>query len=259
MVKLSVVIITLNEEENIERCLLSVREIADEIVVVDSYSFDKTREICEAFPVRFIQHKFQGYVEQKRWATEQSVFPYVLSIDADEAISEQLKQSILYIKNNWKSDGYYFSRFTKYCGRWLNYGSFNPDFKLRLFDKRKGQWAGLNPHDRFELQHGASKIKLKGKLLHYSFDKISEHVEQINSFSTIQANSYYAIGRKASIFTIIFHSSWRFFQDYILRLGFLDGFQGLTICINCACCTFLKYVKLRQIIRRGKVNSNYWA
>jgi glycosyltransferase involved in cell wall biosynthesis len=254
MLKLSVVVITLNEEKNIARCLESVKDIADEIVIVDSFSTDRTEEICQSFNVRFIKHEFKGHIEQKNWAIEQATHLHVLSLDADEELSGRLKNSILEVKGNWKYDGYYFNRLTNYCGKWIRHTSWYPARKLRLWDKSKGKWGGVNPHDKFKLERGATKKFLKGDLLHYSYYSINEHVAQINNFSTIVANAYFKENKRASYFNIVFHPLWRLFRDYIIKLGFLDGFYGLVVSVNSAHETFLKYIKLRNLIREKARN-----
>jgi glycosyltransferase involved in cell wall biosynthesis len=247
MPKLSVVIITLNEEKNIRRCLESIQGVADEIVIVDSYSTDRTKEICDSFGVRFIQHTFNGHIEQKNWAISQARYPHILSLDADELLSEQLRSSILHVKENWEYDGYYFNRLTNYCGKWIKHASWYPSRKLRLWDSRKGAWGGMNPHDQFILNRGSSRKFIKGDLLHYSYYSIQQHLVQLNKFSNIAAESLFKIGKRSSYFNILFHPGWRFIRDYFIKLGFLDGFYGLVICLNSAHETFLKYAKLRQL------------
>ena len=135
MIKLSAVIITFNEEEHLEKCLSSLQNIADEIVVVDSYSTDGTKKICKDFGVRFIEQKFLGYKEQKNFALTQAKYDYILSLDGDEALSDTLKKSILEVKNNWNKDGYYCNRLNNYCGQWIRHSDWYPDRKLRLFKK----------------------------------------------------------------------------------------------------------------------------
>jgi glycosyltransferase involved in cell wall biosynthesis len=247
MIKLSVVIITLNEERNIERCLQSVQDVADEILVVDSFSTDRTAEICERYNVRFLQHAFDGHIQQKNWARDQASYDYILSLDADEALTGQLEHSIRSVKENWTHDAYYFNRLTNYCGKWIRHTSWYPARKLRLWDRRKGEWGGINPHDRFILEKGATHKHLKGDLLHYSYYNIQEHIQQINKFTDIYAKSYFEKGQTANYFKIVVHPLWRGFRDYFLKGGFLDGFFGLVISVNSAHETFLKYVKLRKL------------
>src|SRR6187551_311049 len=133
-IQLSVVIITFNEERNIARCLDSVREIADDVVVVDSFSTDKTEAICREKGARFVQHKFEGHIEQKNYAVTQAKFPYILSLDADEAPDEKLIASIKKVKADWIADGYSMNRLTNYCGKWIHHCGWYPDVKLRLWD-----------------------------------------------------------------------------------------------------------------------------
>ncbi|HDT12624.1 MAG TPA: glycosyltransferase [Candidatus Marinimicrobia bacterium] len=245
-VKLSAVIITYNEEKNIERCLESIKDVVDEIVVIDSYSTDRTEEICLRYGAKFIKHTFYGHIEQKNWAINQATYPYILSLDADESLSDTLTDSILEVKNDWKYDGYYFNRLTNYCGKWIRHTSWYPSRKLRLWDSTKGEWGGFNPHDKFILAKGTTKKFLKGDILHYSYYTFSEHIDQINKFSTILAKSYFQQGRKIHPIGIVAHPLWRFLKDYFLKRGFLDGYYGLIVSVNSAHETFLKYIKLRN-------------
>jgi len=254
MPKLSVVIITLNEEKNIGRCLESVKDIADEIVIVDSFSTDRTEEICLSYNARFIKHEFKGHIEQKNWAMEQASYQHVLSLDADEELSDRLKKSILEVKTDWKYDGYYFNRLTNYCGKWIRHTSWYPARKLRLWDRSKGRWGGINPHDKFKLEKGSGRQFIKGDLLHYSYYTINEHIAQINAFSTIVANAYLKEGRTANYINILLLPIWRLFRDYIIKLGFLDGFYGLVISVNSAHETFLKYIKLRKLVNEKRLD-----
>jgi glycosyltransferase involved in cell wall biosynthesis len=247
LTKLSVVIITFNEEKNIERSIRSVIDIADEILVVDSFSVDQTEEICRRYGVKFVNHSFEGHIEQKNWALDQTTYNHVLSLDADEVVSEELKRSILQIRENWRGDGYYFNRLTNYCGQWIYHCGWYPDRKLRLFDKTKGRWGGVNPHDKFILKKGSTQSHLKGNLLHYSYSTISDHVTRIDKYSTISAREMRIGGLRATTFTIISHSAWRFFSDYFLQYGFLDGYYGFIISILNAYLTLLKYVKLKEL------------
>ncbi len=250
--KLSVVIITFNEEKNIACCLESIQEIADDIVVIDSFSTDKTEEICKAKGARFIQHEFNGHIEQKNWAITQAKYLHVLSLDADEAIDEVLKKSILEIKNNWKYDGYYMNRLTNYCGKWIYHCGWYPDSKLRLWDSSKGKWGGTNPHDKYELVEGdKNTTNLKGDILHYSYYSIDEHRKQTEKFSTISANALFTMGKKINWINLYISPAVKFIQSYFFQLGILDGFYGFVICKISARSTYLKYFKLKQL---GEIN-----
>ena len=242
--KLSVVIITLNEENNIGVCLDAAGQVADEIVVVDSCSTDKTKEICLAKGAKFIEHSFEGHIQQKNYAITQATYDYVLSIDADEVISEKLAHSILEIKQHWQKDAYYLLRRSHYCGKFINHGDWYPDKKIRLFKKGGGNWGGINPHDTIELNRGKSLGKLKGDLEHYTYNTVKEHVDQANKFSSIGARELLARHSRVSILTLILHPGWRFIRSYILRLGFLDGLRGFTIAFIISFETYSKYLKV---------------
>lgn len=249
MPSISVVIITFNEEQNIQRCLDSVKAIADEIVVVDSFSNDRTEEICRNNDVHFVQHKFEGHIQQKNYSLTQARYDIVLSIDADEALSPQLNESILQVKNHWDADGYTMNRLTNFCGKWIKHCSWYPDAKLRLWNKNLGTWGGTNPHDKFIMSKDAKIKHLKGDLLHYSFYTIDQHINQINKFSSIKAEGLFRKGKKANCFKIIFSPIITFIRMYFVRLGFLDGYYGYVICRNSAHSNFLKYAKLKSLYK----------
>tara|TARA_B100000767_G_scaffold217793_1_gene205541 strand:- start:7515 stop:8273 length:759 start_codon:yes stop_codon:yes gene_type:complete len=247
MPNLSVVIITFNEEKNISRCLDSIESIADDIVVVDSFSTDKTEHICSQFNVRFIQHKFEGHIEQKNWALQQAKYPHVLSLDADEALDESLKLLVRKIKENWTADGYSMNRLTNYCGQWIKHCGWYPDKKLRLWDSRLGAWGGTNPHDKVIMNEGSKIAHLDHNILHYSFYTIEQHLKQIDFFTDISAKAAFNKGETSSGFKIIYKSGFKFFRDYILKLGFLDGYYGFVVCKNSAFAKKMKYRKLQEL------------
>lgn len=251
-VKLSAVIITYNEENNIGRCLESVRAVADEIVVVDSFSTDKTEAICRRMNVDFRQHPFEGHIEQKNYALACAGYEHVLSLDADEVLSEKLIQSIRAAKQSWQFDGYAFNRLTNYCGQWIRHSGWYPDTKLRLWDRRQGRWGGVNPHDRVIMAEKSRICHLSGDLYHFTYRTIKDHIEQINRFSEIAARAAYREGRRASLMPdIVMNPFLTFFKKYILKLGILDGYPGFMIAIHTAYGKFLKYVKLRELERSG--------
>ncbi len=251
-IKVSAAIITFNEERNIERCLNSLEGIVDEIVVVDSYSTDRTKSICLAKQVKFLERKFDGHIQQKNWAKDQTTSNYVLSLDADEALSEELKSSILAVKSDWQCDAYELNRLTNYCGKWIHHSAWYPDKKLRLFDRRKGKWGGNNPHDKYLAEKGAKVGFLQGDLLHYSYYTEEEHLNQIEKFSTIGAKALFEKGQKSSYFKMSYKALARFIKAFIVYRGFLDGKAGLTIAKNSAYSNWLKYKKLLQL-HKGEV------
>ena len=250
MVKISAVIITFNEEKNIARCLESLQGVADEIVVVDSFSKDRTEEICRSYHVKFVEHAFDGHIEQKNWAITQASYPHILSLDADEALDETLKKSILAVKENWTHDGYSMNRLTNYCGKWIHHCGWYPDRKLRLWDSRKGEWGGDNPHDKYELfDKNAKTLQIDGDILHYSYYTLEDHYKQVNYFTDILSKAQYNKGKKAPLIVLVFSPVVKFLRDYFFKLGFLDGKAGFTICRISAYATFVKYRKLRKLIK----------
>ena len=251
MTPVSAVIITFNEEKNIGRCLDSLVGVVDDVVVVDSFSKDRTKEICISKGARFVEHAFEGHIQQKNYAVTQALFPHVLSLDADEALDETLKKSILEAKNHFLKDGYYMNRLTNYCGAWIRHCGWYPDRKLRLWDSRKGSWTGINPHDKYEMHEGDKNTGyLKGDILHYSYFTLDDHYKQVEYFTNIAAKAYAEAGKKAPVFKLVVNPIAKFIDHYFLKLGFLDGRNGFLISKISAYATWLKYKKLRQILKQ---------
>ncbi len=247
--KLSVVIITFNEERNLPRCLESLKGVADEIVVVDSSSTDTTRAIAEANGVRFIEHPFEGHIQQKNYAMSCASHPLILSLDADEALNSTLRDSILGIKENNPEQGYSMNRLTNYCGHWVRHCGWYPDTKVRLIRKGCGTWAGVNPHDRLDLPHGVRPLHLLGDILHYSYYTLDDHRKQIEYFGDIAAHELRAAGKGISWPMIVLKVAAQFIKSYILKLGIFDGATGWTISRMSAYATWRKYSKLKALNR----------
>lgn len=241
MHQLSAVIITFNEEQNIERCIRSLMSVADEIVVVDSFSTDKTQKICQQLNVRFIQHPFEGHIQQKNVALDAASNDLVLSLDADEALTEELAKSILEVKMSPEFKGYKFNRLTNYCGHWVKHCGWYPDAKIRLVDKNYARWTGTNPHDRLDLTDELPHGFLKGDLLHYSYNTIEDHYKQIEYFGAIAAKELHAKGGKSNWLIISMKVIAQFIKSFFLKKGFLDGKTGFTISRLSAYATYRKY------------------
>jgi glycosyltransferase involved in cell wall biosynthesis len=251
MIKLTVAIITFNEERNIGRCISSVKDIADEILVVDSFSTDKTEEICLSMGAKFIKNPFKGHIEQKNYALDHATHQYVLSLDADEALSDELRLEIKKVKENFNKDGYRFNRLTNYSGHWVKYCGWYPDTKLRLVQKDRARWGGVNPHDILELSSKEEGNFLNGDLLHYSYDSITAHVTQTNKFTTIAAHEAYNRGVRSNVSKIVTRPFLKFIRDYFFKLGFLDGKYGFIICFINSLSALLKYSKIHEL-QKGK-------
>lgn len=247
MIKLSVAIITYNEEKNISRCLESVKDIADEIVVIDSGSQDATQKICKDFGCVVVENPFPGHIQQKNLAIDKCTYDHILSLDADEALDDRLKSEIKKIKENWKSDGYEFNRLTRYVDVWVKWGAWYPDKKLRLFRKDKARWGGVNPHDIIQMNEGSFITHISGDLLHYSYHSISDHIAQTDKFTTIAAKAMFESGKRSSFGKIFIRPWFNFFKDYILKAGFKGGYYGLVISAINAFYVFLKYSKLKEL------------
>lgn len=252
MPPISVVIITFNEEKNIARCIQSVADIADEVVVLDSFSNDNTESICKSLDVQFYQHAFDGHIEQKNRAITYAKYPHILSLDADEAVDDELKAALLQVKENWQHDAYYVNRKTNYCGQWILHGHWYPDRKLRLWDSNKGKWGGLNPHDKFEMEEGSSLGSLDGHLLHYSFYTKDEFKIQMRKFAKISAQAAYDQGKKAGFWNLFLNPLAKFISGYFVKAGFMDGKAGFEIAIYNAYATYLKYNTILQHYKMPK-------
>jgi (heptosyl)LPS beta-1,4-glucosyltransferase len=220
-ISVSAVIITRNEERNIARCIGSLKGVADEILVIDSGSTDKTAELCAEPGVRFLTNAWQGYSAQKNFGNSMASYDCILSIDADEALSEQLKSSISDFKNGNFIRPCSFNRCTNYGGVWIRHGAWYPDVKVRIFDRNHVKWEG-EIHERLIGFSQNELIHLKGDLLHYSYDSIQEHLRQTELFSTLSAQTLFREGRRVNFLKLFPGPLIRFFVDYILRLGFLD-------------------------------------
>lgn len=241
---ISVVIITFNEERNIERCIDSAKVVADEIIVIDSFSTDRTKEICEKMQVRFISHGWEGYSGSKNKGNSLASFDWILSLDADEALSDTLIQSIQEWKEKSINKPAKFNRLTNYCGKWVRNGGWYPDAKIRLFNRTSTKWEG-DIHEVLKFKEETEIVHLKGDCLHYSYYTVDQHYNQTEKFTTIQSKDLYLKGKKSPMYKLIFSPLIKFTRDYFLKLGFLDGKVGFTIARISAYATYLKYKKMR--------------
>ena len=241
--KISATIIASNEERNLPRAIESLR-CCDEIIVVDSGSIDRTVELAANLGARVIETPWRGYAGQKNFASEAASNDWILSIDADEALSEALESEIWQIKRNGPEfDAYTMPRLAQYLGRWIFHSGWYPDRKVRLFDRRRAQWYGEFVHESVKV-HGTVG-HLQANLLHFTCSSLSEHLKTMDSYTTLAAEQLIAEGRKAQWSRLVLDPPWTFFQTYILKRGFLDGMEGLAIAHMAALYNFLKYAKAR--------------
>lgn len=255
MQKLSAVVVTYNEENNIERCLRSLLGVVDEIIVVDSFSSDRTKEICNQIGVKFITHRWQGFAEQKNFASTLAANDWILSIDADEALSDELKASITKVKKEFSGYYYRLNRLTNYCGRWIKTCGWYPEKRLRLFDRRSATWSGDFIHETVATTTDVTAPLLGGDLLHYSYPSIEAHVLRADSYSTLGARKLLAAGKTFSWLNVLFRPPFKFIKMFIFQRGFLDGYYGLCIAAISSYSIFLKYSKLRLLPTGANTNA----
>jgi glycosyltransferase involved in cell wall biosynthesis len=246
MALLSVVIITFNEERNIGRCLASVKSIADDIVVVDSFSTDATEAICAGFGVNFFKRPWDDYSSARNFGNGKARFDLVLTLDADESLSPELQRSIVAIKSTWNGESCKFARLTNYCGVWIRHGGWYPDSKVRIFDKKKTRWVGLLHADPEGIPKKDAAL-LRGDCYHHSYYSVAEHLKKSRRFAEIYARELFGLGKRASLLKLLFSPPIKFVRDYLLRAGFLDGPTGLYIGVISAWATYLKYANLYRL------------
>lgn len=245
-IPLSVCIITYNEEDNLANCL-SQLEFADEIILVDSGSTDKTLTIAKQYNSKISYRKFDNYINQKNHAISLAKNDWILALDADEVISPALKEELhsLKVEDFESNSAFAIPRLTYYLKKWIRHSGWYPNYQVRLFHKKKGNFAGILVHETVEIK-GNSK-KLKNPLFHYSYKSISDHLAFIDRYSTLFAIEKFKSGKRSTIAKAIFKSYYKFFWMYFIRCGFLDGSVGLAIAILGSYYNFLKYLKLYEL------------
>lgn len=243
MPKISACIISFNEEKKIEDCLKSLRPVADEIIVVDSHSTDTTVEIARKYTDKVYDQAFLGYIEQKNLAVSKASHDWIISLDCDERLDSEVTALILAAKDTLNDyDAYRMSRKTFYVYRWLNH-CWYPDKQIRLFNKHTAKWVGMDLHEKV-LVDGSNIKDLRGDILHYTVDSISEHLQQIDKFTEIAAGEIIKNGKTVNLLTLLTHSVWTFVRIYFIRGGLLDGFAGFVVAFLSMVYAFVKYAKV---------------
>ncbi|BDG03419.1 glycosyltransferase family 2 protein [Anaeromyxobacter oryzae] len=248
MLGISIAIITYNEERALADCIRSCEDIADEIVVLDSFSTDGTEAVARAFPkVRFAQHAFDGHVEQKTRAVALCRNEWILALDADERLTPELREEIRALEPG-DLDGFRVPRLTFAMGEPVRHSGWYPQRKVRLFRRSRARWAGDNPHDYVVVDGKGGD--LRGDLLHHSFRDLADQATRANAFSSIQAFNLLHRGRRFSALAALVRPVVKFLEVYVYKRGFLDGFAGFTIAVNAAYATFLKFAKIYELEAR---------
>ncbi|RLC46307.1 MAG: glycosyltransferase family 2 protein [Candidatus Cloacimonadota bacterium] len=247
---LSVVIITKNEENNIKRCLQSVKW-ADEIVVVDTGSTDRTLEICEKYGCHIIETEWLGFGKTKQLGVNCAANDWILSIDADEEVTSELTEEIrqLLSKDNLKN-GYRIKRTSFYLKKWIRYSGWNRDYPLRLFNRKYGNFNENFVHESVRIRGKIGKIDKV--LRHYTYPNLTTYIQKIEHYANLRAEEAVKKGKRASVFNAIFHGLFKFLKMYLLNTGFLDGTVGLVLSINSAFSVYLKYLKIWERIENVK-------
>ncbi|MBT1686534.1 glycosyltransferase family 2 protein [Dawidia soli] len=247
MATLSVVIITFNEEKNIGRCIESLKPVADEFVILDSLSTDSTCAIIERHGLTPVQRAWTGYSDSKNYANSLTTGDYILSIDADEALSPALQQAILQVKAAPRAEVYEVNRLTNYCGRWIRHSGWYPEYKMRLFKQGLTQWTGLI-HEELVFNGAYTSQRLDGDLYHYSYPTIESHIRKIIPYSALAAEKDFNAGKRYRFVTHGLIKPWfMFMKKYFLQAGFLDGFYGFVIAVNSAYERHLRYLRFHEL------------
>jgi (heptosyl)LPS beta-1,4-glucosyltransferase len=245
--KISATIITLNEERNIDRCIRSLKDVADEIIVLDSFSTDNTEKICLEHGVVFEKRAWEGYAASKNYLNSLAKCDYILSIDADEALDADLKEAIINLKKLNDPEIYSMNRLTNYCGKWIKHSGWYPDVKLRLFPKSGCSWEGEFVHEELVYPFNLSVEQLPGHLEHFSYYSFKGHRQRADNYSTLTAMKMHKAGKKASIFKPYLSGFVRFISMYIINGGIRDGKMGFKIAQISAQSNVFKYKELRRL------------
>lgn len=246
MIPISACIITLNEENNIIRCINSL-DFVQEIIVLDSGSTDQTTQLASQLNAKIFYRKFDTYINQKNHCISLAKNSWILSLDADEVIPEKLRNEILSISDEMyqKYNGFFLARLTYYLGKWIHHGGWYPNYQMRFFRKDYGQFSGILVHETVDIK--GETLKLKQPLLHYSYKCISDHLKFIDKYSSLSAMERFNSGKRCGVSLSIMKGIWKFFSMYFWRLGFLDGRVGLIISIMGSYYNFLKYIKVYEL------------
>jgi glycosyltransferase involved in cell wall biosynthesis len=244
-IKITATIIAFNEEKNIARVIESLR-CADEILVLDSGSNDRTVEIATKLGARVEEASWHGYAAQKNIATKLASHDWILALDADESLSEALEAEIWQIKKTGAAfDAYTMPRLAQYLGRWILHSGWYPDRKVRLFNRKKAKWVGDFVHESVVVEGRVGH--LQSNLLHFTCNSLSEHLKSIDSYTTLAAQELASRGKMPGMLELLFDPPWTFFSTYFLRFGFLDGAEGLAIAYMAAFYNFVKFSKARHM------------
>lgn len=244
MPKISAVIITKNEAANIARALHSIKEIVDEVLIIDGYSTDDTFEIASRLGAKVIQKKWEGYSQNKNYGNQLAKNDWILSIDADEELSPALVKALQEI-TLVPSNVYSFNRLNNYCGQWIKHSGWHPDWNIRLFNRKVTSWEGDFVHEKLAIPPNITVVCLKGLLYHYSYQNSTDHWHRIEKYAELSAQQLFQDGKKSTFIKRWFAPVARFLRTLFIKQGFLDGRAGWTISVRNAYLVYRKYQLLK--------------
>ena len=252
MTPISAVIITFNEERNIKNCIESLIPVMDEIIIIDSFSTDLTKEICLTYPVVYMEKSWQGYSDAKNFGNSMAKHEFIFSIDADERLSEDLQNELILLKSQKIKGNYSVNRLTNYCNHWIYYSGWFPDWNTRLFSKEISTWNDEIVHEDLVHSSGIETKKLKGLLHHYSYYSYKQHKEKADNYSLLTAKKYFTQKKKVTFLSPYLSAISRFISMYLWKRGFLDGYSGLMIAKISAQSNIVKYNELLRLYREKR-------
>ncbi len=250
----SIVIITLNEEKNIERCLRSLKGLTDDLVIVDSGSTDKTEEICRSYGARFFIRAFDNFSDQKNYAMQLALHDWIVSIDADEEADKQLQKSLSEFSLSDEEQVGIFNRKTNYCGKWIRFSGLRNDCIKRVLNRKQYSWQG-DIHE-YLFPKPLKGTLVQGRLHHFTYQTYDDHIKAAVGYTQKQADEYFRNGKKIQFYHLIFSPLFRFMKHYVFYLGFLDGFEGYLIAKISAFGTFSKYARVKWLMTSKSRNMN---
>jgi glycosyltransferase involved in cell wall biosynthesis len=249
---ISVVIITKNEAHIIARTLQSLEGVASDLVIVDSGSTDDTIKIAISFGAKVIQTSWDGYGQNKNKGIDAAQHDWILNLDADEAIDETLKAELLQLQFTDENTIYNFKFKNFFCGKWIRFGEWGFDKHIRLFNRKAVRWNTAAVHEGLTSNSNTKVVLLRGNILHYTTNSMEEYISKTVSYARLNADKYYVKGKRAGFFKLRVAPGATFFQHYVLRLGFLDGWEGYLIAKTTAWYTFLKYSFLKDMHKHSR-------
>lgn len=248
MARIAVLILTFNEEKNIEDCIRSAA-FADEIIVVDSGSTDATQELSRALGAKVVEHPMEGFADQRNFARQQTDAEWIFYLDADERLTEEAGKEIRSLIEKPEKFAYEICRQNVVFGQHMHHGAHRPDWSLRLYPRESVKWSGI-VHESAAVS--VPVRRMKAEMYHYTYDSWTTYLTKFNRYTTLAAEKLYNDGKRAGLSKLLFHPPFMFFKMFVLKAGFLDGFLGFAMSVMSGLNVFMKYLKLAELERLAK-------